>query len=725
MKTGKKFLTNGRRVKKSKRMAVLLAFSLLSGQICHQGVFSEKIFHGTGISHAAAVSTTGTVAVKSVKIKKKAGGTANLKDADKNVIILKKGKNVTIKKKLTAAGKKWYKIKFSYKKNSYQGYILRSKLTLNASSETTRTGTVTADFLNVRTGAGVSYGILQYQGDDVGLEEGTEVTILSEDDSPGKVWYQISFSYEGKELKGYVSSSYIKTKETTATTTNTGKNEETTTTTTTNTGKNEETATTTTNTGKNEETTTTTNTGKNEETTTTTTNTGKNEETTTTTTNTGKNEETATTTTNTVLSEEEFEAAMTEQGFPESYKPYLRQLHKQHPSWSFEAYQTGLKWTTVIKKQSKVGRNLIPNSKGVGWKSLEEGAYDWTTDSFVPYDGTTWVTASKKAVKYYMDPRNFLTETGIYQFELLSYNSTCQTKDGVTAILKNTPMAENKSYSYTDPDTSKTAQITYVQTFLKAAELSGVSPYHLASRVRQEVVVSSTSFSNSATGTYSGYEGYYNFYNIGANDSAGGGAIAKGLTYAKKTDSTYLLPWTSPYRSIVGGAIYIGKSYINKGQNTLYLEKFNVTPTLTYNHQYMSNVEGASSEAQKIYTAYSEMDELPLVFSIPVYLNMPETVSAKPKKGKNPNNWLKTLSIDGYSLTPTFHVSDAAGTVYSLIVDSSVDSVKINASCVSSSASLDGTGKKKLETGENSFTVKVTAENGDVREYEIKVLKNK
>jgi hypothetical protein len=200
--------------------------------------------------------------------------------------------------------------------------------------------------------------------------------------------------------------------------------------------------------------------------------------------------------------------------------------------------------------------------------------------------------------------------------------------------------------------------------------------------------------------------------------------VAKGLTYAKKTDDTYLLPWTSPYRSIVGGAVYIGKSYINKGQNTLYLEKFNVTPTLTYNHQYMSNVEGASSEAQKICTAYSEMGELPLVFSIPVYLNMPETVSAKPKKGKNPNNWLKTLSIDGYSLTPTFHVSDATGTVYNLIVDSSVESIKINASCVSSLASVSGTGKKKLETGENSFAVEVTAENGDVRTYEIKVVRN-
>lgn len=423
-----------------------------------------------------------------------------------------------------------------------------------------------------------------------------------------------------------------------------------------------------------------------------------------------------------ILNEEEFEAAMAEQGFPESYLPYLRELHNLHPTWSFESYQTGLDWETVIKKQSKVGRNLVPSSKGVAWKSTAKGAYNWTKDTFTIFDGKTWVSASKKAIRYYMDPRNFLNEEGIYQFELLSYHSACQKKAGVATILNNTPMAD-KEYTYTDPDSGNTAKITYVDTFLKAAELSNVSPYHLASRVRQEVVTSATSFSNSANGTYSGYEGYYNFYNIGASDSAGGGAIAKGLTYAKKTDSTYLLPWTSPYRSIIGGALYIGKSYINKGQNTLYLEKFNVTPISTYNHQYMTNVEAAYSESLRIQTAYSELGESPLIFSIPVYDNMPETVCAKPKKGKNPNNWLKSLSITGYSLTPTFQAEEEEDTVYNLIVDNSVESIEINAESVSTLASISGIGEIELEEGENTCIVQVTAENGKIKEYTINIVR--
>ena len=41
------------------------------------------------------------------------------------------------------------------------------------------------------------------------------------------------------------------------------------------------------------------------------------------------------------LNDAEFEASMNQQGFPESYKPYLRTLHAAHPYWVFEAKQTG------------------------------------------------------------------------------------------------------------------------------------------------------------------------------------------------------------------------------------------------------------------------------------------------------------------------------------------------------------------------------------------------
>ena len=126
----------------------------------------------------------------------------------------------------------------------------------------------------------------------------------------------------------------------------------------------------------------------------------------------------------------------------------------------------------------------------------------------------------------------------------------------------------DSAFTYKD-DSSDSKTMKYSDAFMAAASESGVSPYHLASRVKQEVVVSSALMSSSVSGKVAGYEGIYNFYNIGAyNSTASGGAIANGLKWAS-TGTTYLRPWDSPYKSIVGGASYIGKNYINVGQNTL------------------------------------------------------------------------------------------------------------------------------------------------------------
>ncbi len=424
----------------------------------------------------------------------------------------------------------------------------------------------------------------------------------------------------------------------------------------------------------------------------------------------------------------DFEASLTQENFPESYKQELRKLHEVYPNWVFKAYHTGLDWNTVIANESVPAKNLIPNSKSVEWKSLEPKAYSWEKDSFNVIDGKTWVTASKAAIEYYMDPRNFINTSGIFQFELLKYQSAYQTVAGVENILKGTAMY-NTSYSFID-EAGKKQTYTYGETFIKAAQYSGVSPYHLASRVKQEVVTGATTLSGSVTGTYSGYEGYYNFYNIGATHSAGGGAIANGLKYAKNgsgnaaTDLLYKLPWTNQYLSIVGGSSFLGKSYISKGQDTIYLQKFNVTPTSTYFHQYMSNVEAPFAESKKIITAYSTMTDTPIVFSIPVYLNMPEKAIPVPGKMYNPNNRMASLKVTNAGkelpLTPTF-----SQTVYSydLIVDNSVSTVDILATAVSNKAKVSDTGTKTLQVGENKFVIPVTAENGDVANYTITIIR--
>ena len=76
-----------------------------------------------------------------------------------------------------------------------------------------KSGTVNADVLNVRTGAGTNNGKLSYNGRNVQLVNAEKVTIIDEAKaSDGAVWYKIKFNYSkgnGVELTGYVHSAYI------------------------------------------------------------------------------------------------------------------------------------------------------------------------------------------------------------------------------------------------------------------------------------------------------------------------------------------------------------------------------------------------------------------------------------------------------------------------------------------------------------------------------------
>ena len=58
----------------------------------------------------------------------------------------------------------------------------------------------------------------------------------------------------------------------------------------------------------------------------------------------------------TSLTDAEFESYLTAQGFPESYKQPLRQLHTVHPEWTFKAVQTNLAWNDVVAAESAVGK---------------------------------------------------------------------------------------------------------------------------------------------------------------------------------------------------------------------------------------------------------------------------------------------------------------------------------------------------------------------------------
>lgn len=78
------------------------------------------------------------------------------------------------------------------------------------------------------------------------------------------------------------------------------------------------------------------------------------------------------------------------------------------------------------------------------------------------------------------------------------------------------------------------------------------------------------------------------------------------------------------------------------------------------------------------------------------------------------NNNLKSLSISGYKISPTFKSSV---TEYKVDVNSNTEQVTINASKEDSKASISGTGTHEVSEGENKFNITVTAENGSTKTY--------
>ena len=517
-----------------------------------------------------------------------------------------------------------------------------------------------------------------------------------------------------------------------------------------------------------------------------------------------------------------FENYLNSQGFPESYKVSLRTLHTEHPTWVFQAQKTGLNWSDVMAAEGAVGTNLVSKSSISSWKSTEYGAYDWNTGIWTGFDGSSWVAASKDIVAYYMDPRNFLNDTYVFQFLHHAYDSNAQTREGLTSLITgtflekkpesttaatqsvqettgsgNSPVVNNsgstgtsgslqqgESYgpgmstgtsggtssgsssgstgsqgvslegpgstvsstisqrkvittalpeveygpgmdasSITDDNTgaSNTSPVptgqTYVDIIMKAAAQTGVNPYVLGAMILQE---QGTGKSGSISGKTAGYEGYYNFFNVGAFASGSMSAITRGLWYASQSGS-YGRPWNSIEKSIIGGATYYSENFLKNGQDTFYLKKFNVQGSNLYKHQYMTNVEGAAGEGAKLARAYTDaMKKQALVFKIPVFNNMPETACTKPTVNGSPNNKLSGITIDGYSLTPTFSKDTEK---YDLVVDSSVSSVNIRATAIDSKATVSGAGTISLGSGTTIVKIVVKAENGDTRTYQVSIAK--
>lgn len=179
----------------------------------------------------------GTITTNNVLLRTGADTSCNVVKVNKNNVKLSKNTKVII---LGVAGN-WYYLQTKFNGKTVKGYVYgtyvkrenepkptetdkptetekpddtgnndnkTSGSVQTTDNESDKLGTTIATLLNVRTGPSTVNDILEVGGKEVKLINGTIVNILDEKND----WYYISFVYDGKMQKGYVSQQYIKVK---------------------------------------------------------------------------------------------------------------------------------------------------------------------------------------------------------------------------------------------------------------------------------------------------------------------------------------------------------------------------------------------------------------------------------------------------------------------------------------------------------------------------------
>ena len=285
------------------------------------------------------------------------------------------------------------------------------------------------------------------------------------------------------------------------------------------------------------------------------------------------------------------------------YKESLENLKLAHPNWNFKFLYTGLNFSDAVSGEYEVrSANLVPTSYGGEWIS-GTALYD-----------TGWYGASEKAIARFMDPRNFLNEVDVFQFQDVNdYLYGVCTLEGIQEQVNNSFL---KDYT-TDIDT--------------ACRNENVNPYYIIARLFQE------NGRNPSNGTYkmNGGDGkyYYNPFNIGATGNSKSEVYNNALARAKREG------WDTMVKALQGGIYFCKKNWLENYQNTLYQNKFDIDSTngtSLYSHQYMQNLFGAYNEAKSLQGMYDKTGRLDsdFTFIIPLYENMPKDISPEPKNNQ-------------------------------------------------------------------------------------------
>jgi len=411
---------------------------------------------------------------------------------------------------------------------------------------------------------------------------------------------------------------------------------------------------------------------------------------------------------------EEYKKKLTEAGFPDSYHSYLLEIHARHPKWKFVAEKLSMTFSEAVAGEAGNGASLLQKSAfDIGYLSTASHTYNLWSDTFIGYESEPgYYNASREAIAYYMDPRNYLNEKYIFTFETLGYSNN-QDAGVVSSIIGSQSFWPSIYKYYEREGAILDSKGNVNDDIVEASSKVGISAVHVASRIKQEISGLQTSDSRiGGVFTYNGltYSNYYNFFNIKSRCS-NCSSIYAGYAFEKS--------WNTPYKGIHGGASFMYDGYISLNQDTIYYEKFDVsTNNGHYTHQYMQNLAAPAQEGGIKYRGYvdgliSYLDT-EITFVIPVYEDMPEYTVSAPKLG-SPNNYLKELKVNNESVS-NFNYSTYNYNVY---LPKNTKSVTISANTIVGSANVGGIGELEIKEDNQTNEVIVTSESGKKRVYTI------
>ena len=178
--------------------------------------------------------------------------------------------------------------------------------------------------------------------------------------------------------------------------------------------------------------------------------------------------------------------------------------------------------------------------------------------------------------------------------------------------------------------------------------------------------------------------------------------------------------------------MFIAKDFIGNNQHSMYYERFNVNNG--YNavgtHQYMTAVYGPANQAESQFIGYRNLGLLNkgFVFEIPVYKNMPNSISPVPAAGHN-NAFLKSLSITSGTTNIGLNRTFNKFTYYYVAGGNlrGVNQVSINAIPYRNDVRVTyngGPGNKViLKNGKNVVRINVTSPSGRTIQYVVTINK--